>query len=359
MRITRRAVLGGAAALMGLPAGLAAARTSLAVPLVDRLDITFVTDGSVFGFAEPIRRPGLTVERGARGFEDHRLTLMAEWGLSLAITSQRGGEQRTVLVDLGYTPEAFANNIRMLGIDPGSIDAVVISHGHHDHFGGLNGLLRDGRVRRGTPLRVGGEETFCERQRTGGGTILPFGALDRVAIRASGMIVEIEPEARLIAGHGFTTGHIPFVTNERPVVPTRMLPGRGCERAGLNPAKRKLEHVPDDAEHELGTAYHLRGRGLVVIGSCSHRGILNTIRQAQAVSGVERVHAVLGGFHLVRPQTAAQAQDTARQLAAIGPDYVVPGHCSGEAFIAAAEQAMPDRVIRPYVGSRFIFSPVA
>ncbi len=329
------------------------------MPQIDRLEVLFVTDGSVFNFAEPIRRADLVVERGARGFADHRLTLMAEWGLSLAITSHRGAERRTVLVDAGYTPAAFDNNARMLGLDPASLDAVVISHGHYDHFGGIDALLRDERLRRGTPLRVGGEESFCERQRTGGGTVLPFGALDRDALRKRGMLIQVEPRARVIADHGFTTGFIPYVTNERPVVPTRMLPGRGCDRAKIAPAKRDLDDIADDAEHELGTAYNLRGKGLVVIGSCSHRGILNTIRQAQAASGVERVHAILGGFHLVRPQTMAQAQDTARQMAALTPDYVVPGHCSGEAFIAAAEQVMPGKVIRPYVGSRFIFSPAA
>jgi 7,8-dihydropterin-6-yl-methyl-4-(beta-D-ribofuranosyl)aminobenzene 5'-phosphate synthase len=160
----------------------------------------------------------------------------------------------------------------------------------------------------------------------------------------------------LVGGHGFTTGRIPFVSEERPIVPTRMLPGRNCARDQLDPAKRGLEHVQDDAAHELGTAFHLRDRGLVVIGSCSHRGILNTIRQAQAASGIARIHAIIGGFHLVRPQAAAQAHATAQAMAAMRPDYVVPGHCSGEAFIAAANEVMPGKVIRPYVGSRFIFA---
>lgn len=355
MTLSRRSLLGGFVGLTALGSLPVRAQAYLAVPVVDRLEVLFVTDGSVFGFAEPIRRSDLIVERGARGFENHRVTLMAEWGLSLAVRSHRGPEQRNVLVDFGYTPVAFANNIKLLGVDPATIDAAVLSHGHFDHFGGIDALLGNTRLRRGTPLRVGGEEAFCERQRTGSGIILPFGTLDRHAIGAAGMTVEVEPRARLIAGHGFTTGHIPFVSNERPVVPTRMLPGRGCERSQLPEEKRALDHVQDDAAHELATAYHLKDRGLVVLGSCSHRGIINTIRQAQAASGVSRVHAVLGGFHLTRPQTAAQARDTAQQMAALSPAFVVPGHCSGEAFIAAAEQVMPGRVIRPYVGSRFIF----
>jgi 7,8-dihydropterin-6-yl-methyl-4-(beta-D-ribofuranosyl)aminobenzene 5'-phosphate synthase len=355
MTWTRRQFLAGTLGVTALAGFPVKASSTLAVPAVDRLAITVVTDGSVFGFAEPVRRPDLLVERRGRGFTDPRRTLMAEFGLSLAARSWRADEQRTVLVDCGYTPQVWRNNAELLGIDPAEIDAVVISHGHLDHFGGLTALLEDQRRRRGMPIRVGGEEAFCERQRTTSGTILSFGTLDRHAIEAAGLAVQVEPAPSLLGGHGFTTGSIPFVTAERPLVPTRMLPGQGCRRSELAPAKRDLDSVQDDAIHELGTAYHVRDRGLVVIGSCSHRGILNTIRQAQAASGIDRVHAVIGGFHLVLPQTPAQAEETALRMAEVAPDYVVPGHCTGEAFISAAERLMPGRVIRPYVGTTFTF----
>jgi 7,8-dihydropterin-6-yl-methyl-4-(beta-D-ribofuranosyl)aminobenzene 5'-phosphate synthase len=355
MGLSRRQFLGGTIGLAAFAGKPIKAKSPLTVAPVDRLEVLFVTDGSVFSFAEPVRRPDLLVERRGRGFHDPQRTLMAEFGLSLAVQSWRTAEQKLVLVDCGYTPHVLINNAELLGLDPATIDAVVISHGHLDHFGGLSGLLRDSRLKRGTPIRLGGEEAFCERQRTTSGAILPFGSLDRTAIESAGMIVEVESSPRVIGGHGFTTGSIPFVTEERPIVPTRMLPGRGCNRSELESSKRKLDSVQDDASHELGTAYHVRDRGLVVIGSCSHRGILNTIRQAQAASGIDRVHAVIGGFHLVLPQTPAQAEETARQMAVIAPDFIVPGHCTGEVFIKAAEQLMPGRVIRPYVGSSFIF----
>ena len=111
--------------------------------------------------------------------------------------------------------------------------------------------------------------------------------------------------------------------------------------AEIEADKRGRDFVVDDAVHELGTAFHVAGKGLVVIGSCSHRGIINTVRQAQAVSGVEKVHAIVGGFHLVPPQTPAQVAETVALMQAIGPDYIVPGHCSGELFIAAATAGSP------------------
>jgi 7,8-dihydropterin-6-yl-methyl-4-(beta-D-ribofuranosyl)aminobenzene 5'-phosphate synthase len=355
MALSRRSFLGGAFAVLAAGRAPFEGQLQLTVPIVDELEVLFVTDGSVFAFAEPVRRDDLIVERGGPSLEDHRLTLAAEWGLSLVLRSLRGAEQRTVLLDLGYTPEAFANNIKMLEFDPTSIDAVVISHGHFDHFGGIEALLKDERLRPGTPLRVGGEEAFCERLRGGSGKGLPFGALAKHALNTAGMVVEVEPEPRTLVGHGFTTGQIPFVTNERPLVPTRMLPGRSCDRAQLDAAKRDLEEIQDDAMHELGVCYHLRDKGLIVLGACSHRGILNTVRQAQTASGVSRIHAIIGGFHLVRPQSVEQARETAFAMVELDPAYIVPGHCSGEAFIQAAEQAMPGKIIRPYVGSRFIF----
>jgi 7,8-dihydropterin-6-yl-methyl-4-(beta-D-ribofuranosyl)aminobenzene 5'-phosphate synthase len=355
MVLSRRGFLTGTIGLAALAGVPVRARSNLVIPQIDRLEALFIVDGSAFGFAEPIRRADLLVERNGRGFADPRLTLMAEFGLSLGIRSWRGAEQKTVLVDAGYTPQVFRNNVQLLGFDPATIDAIVISHGHLDHFGGLDAVLQARALQRGTPVRVGGEEAFCERQRTTNGAILPFSTLDRRAIESAGLVVEIEASPKLIASHGFTTGMVPFVTAERPITPTRMLPGQGCRRSELEIDKRHLDWVQDDASHELGTAYAVRDRGLVVIGSCSHRGILNTIRQAQAASGINRVHAVIGGFHLVRPQTQAQARDTAQQMAELAPDYVVPGHCTGEAFIEAAEQLMPGKVIRPYVGSTFIF----
>lgn len=355
MSLSRRMFLAGTVSVAALAGGPLRARSKLSIPQVDRLEVLFLVDGSVFSFAEPIRRADLLVERKGRGFADPRRTLAAEFGLSLGVRSWREAERRTLLVDAGYTPQVFRNNADLLGFDAATVDAIVISHGHLDHFGGLDAVLQPSPPKRGTPVRVGGEEAFCERQRTTSAAILPFGRLDQGSIESAGLAIEIESSPKLIAGHGFTTGSIPFVTHERPITPTRMLPGQGCQRSELDINKRDLEWVQDDASHELGTAYIVKGRGLVVIGSCSHRGILNTVRQAQAASGVDRVHAIIGGFHLVRPQTAAQAEDTAREMAKLAPDYVVPGHCTGEAFIRAAEVAMPGRVIRPYVGSTFIF----
>lgn len=355
--LTRRTAILAAAAGLLARSTPALAQARFQAPEVESLTVDILVDAQAFAFAEPVDRPDLKVTRAPRSFADYRRTLLSEFGLSLLARTRRGDEARSILVDFGYTPQALLNNMELMGVDPATIDAAVLSHGHYDHFGGLDGLLATGRMRRGAPFYVGGEEAFCARDRLGGlgVPISDFGALDRSAILAAGLRIVSSPEPQVVAGHGFTTGEIPLVTAERPTIPTQMHVGEGCARAGLNPAKRDAGVLPDDGEHEIGTAFLVKDRGLVVIGSCSHRGILNTIRRAQAVSGVEKLHAVIGGFHLVSPRTPDEARATVPALKALNPDYIVPGHCTGEVFIQEAIAQMPGKVIRPYVGSRFTF----
>lgn len=350
MLLTRRGMLGvGLAGMFARPAGAALPD----VPVVDRLSLTILADGSVFNFAEPVERLGLRIVPPMRS-ASHRLTLRAEWGYSILVDAFIGDARHRILVDFGYTAEGLASNMAVLGVDPMTIDAMVLSHGHWDHFGGLAALL--GRVRRGTPLYVGGEEVFCARLRGTAPGGASNGTLERTELLASGIDLRVALAAQTVAGAAFTTGRIPLVSPERPKVPTSMLPGQGCRRIELDPDRRDLDFFPDDAVHELGTAFHLKGKGLVVIGSCSHRGIVNTVMAAQAVSGVDRIHAIAGGFHLVSPQTPAQALETLALMRALRPSYIFPGHCTGEAFIAPAIAQMPDQVFRTVVGSRIELS---
>jgi HAMP domain-containing protein len=106
---------------------------------------------------------------------------------------------------------------------------------------------------------------------------------------------------------------------------------------------------------EAATSYVVKDRGLVILTSCSHRGVLNTVRQAQAATGVEKVHALLGGFHLTPPLTDDYVERVVRELKALNPDYVIPGHCSGERFYDRARAEMPGRILKSVVGSKFTF----
>ncbi|WP_420607338.1 MBL fold metallo-hydrolase [Novosphingopyxis sp.] len=366
---SRRAVLGmSAAGMLGFATRSFSATRAFTVPQVDSLSLQVIVDAATFGpFLENLDLPGMKVIRAGNGgpVNAPRMlpqTLVGEFGLSILCDSNIGYQRRRVVVDFGYSKEALSTNLRLLGIDPVTIDAAVLSHGHLDHYGGFPGLfgpvlLEDaarGKIR--VPLTVGGEETFCERVALIGNPPPVMGALDRLALSRAGFDVIIRPEPAVIADHAFTTGIIPMNGFERAAIPTRMRPGTGCDRTALNPAKQAAAELPDDAEHELATCYAVKGLGLIVIASCSHRGVINSVRRAQAISGIEKVYAVVGGFHLVRPRTEAEARQTVAEFAVIDPTYIVPMHCTGDVFVMEALRIMPEKVIRSYVGSKFMFS---
>ncbi|MFL9829103.1 MBL fold metallo-hydrolase, partial [Rhodoplanes sp. SY1] len=146
---------------------------------------------------------------------------------------------------------------------------------------------------------------------------------------------------------------------EKPLTPTRekvgVVNGFGCYPDKVAPAKATGDYVPDDFDHEIATNYVVRDKGLVVLTSCSHRGVLNAILQAQEASGVSKVHAVIGGFHLVPPLTDAYFRDVVTAFKELDPDFLFPGHCSGDAFYDILRRELPTKVAHSAVGTRVVF----
>jgi 7,8-dihydropterin-6-yl-methyl-4-(beta-D-ribofuranosyl)aminobenzene 5'-phosphate synthase len=93
----------------------------------------------------------------------------------------------------------------------------------------------------------------------------------------------------------------------------------------------------------------------VVLAGCGHRGVINIVKQAQAASGVSKVHAIIGGLHLA-PYKEDYVRNVIAALKAIDPDYIIPLHCSGEPFYEMTKAEMPTKLLRGYTGTRFIFS---
>ena len=164
----------------------------------------------------------------------------------------------------------------------------------------------------------------------------------------------------LVADHAFTTGQVPQTTFEKVLSPSRMTVGAkgglGCFPEAMPEDERQTgAAIPDQFRHEIATVYNLKGRGLVVLTSCSHRGVVNIVKRAQEISGVRKVHAVLGGFHLA-PYKEEYVRDTITALKGIDIDYVIPLHCTGEPFYEMAKAEMPNKLLRSYTGTRFIFA---
>jgi 7,8-dihydropterin-6-yl-methyl-4-(beta-D-ribofuranosyl)aminobenzene 5'-phosphate synthase len=359
---------GGAGFVTAMMAAMVAgARTAEAQPLgrrvpeVDRLAVRIITDNIVIQFVPTEKRNGLTIERRSGGNTTPdappRAALNGEWGLAMHAESRRDGETRHVLVDFGYTSEVLLNNLAILKIDPSLFDAMVLSHGHYDHFGGMVGFLsaNKGSLKRKLPFFVGGEDAFCLRKNPGGN----FGAIDRRAIMDADLALMMAEGPAIVADHAFTSGRIGQVSFEKPLLPTQeiigIFDGFGCFPEKMPPEKNVGQYIPDDFDHELATIYMVRGKGLVVLTSCSHRGVINAIRQAQKVAGIDKVHAVIGGFHIVPPLGDDYIRQTVAEFQNINPDYLIPAHCTGDRFYDLARAAMGDKVIHSAVGTRFIF----
>lgn len=333
------------------------------IPEVDRVAVRVVVDSYQIAIAPSLKLGSVEVERFGWPLSDQppQKAIISEFGLSLHAESQRGGEVRNVLVDFGFTSEALLNNAELLGVDPAALDALVLSHGHYDHFGGLVDFLRQnkGKLRSKLPLYVGGEECFCSRQWTAPPLKGNFGALDRKALEGADVTVTFAEVPALVADHAFTTGQINLETFEKVLSPTAMKIGMqtgiGCYPEKFNEAERQQGTIPDQFRHELATSFNLRGRGLIVLTSCSHRGVINTIKRAQAVSGISKVHAVIGGFHLA-PYPPDYVRQSVTALKEIDPDYIIPLHCTGEPFYEIAKAEMPSKLLRSFTGTRFVFN---
>ena len=370
--ISRRRLLAGlGAGGLGLTAGGLLSRLHVASaqpleglpPEIDRLSVLVVTDSHFHGLEPSAKFGDLSIQRWSRppSKEDPR-TPLNEWGLALHVETARGAEKRQILVDFGFTPEALNHNLGLFRVDPARLDALLLTHGHFDHFGGMVGFLSAHRskLKADLPFYLGGEECFCTRELGSAAEPVSFGTLDRKAIAAAGLkTVFADRPFTVLMGHGFTTGSIPLSSFEKPIPPSRMRigmreDGLGCAPEGLPEEKRTLTVAPDDFQHEQATCFNVKGKGLVVLTSCGHRGIVNSVRTAMKVSGVNKVHAVLGGFHLAA-SPVDYVRSTVAALKEIGPDYVIPMHCSGTTFYEIARQELPGRVPLSSTGTRFTF----
>jgi 7,8-dihydropterin-6-yl-methyl-4-(beta-D-ribofuranosyl)aminobenzene 5'-phosphate synthase len=326
-------------------------RAPFAPPVVDSLSVRVVVDSHYERFLPKATHPVVGIEHVGEIRGRQMTTLAGEWGLSLHLESEHRGARTQYLLDFGYTPEVLNRNFDLLGIDPAKINGLILSHGHRDHYGGLIGFVNQhrARMREDIALYVGGETIFREKwiPKRDSDEVVSWGALDRTALTAQNVMPTCCGTPLALEGP-FTTGEIERTSFETITGSTKVRPQHFTD------AERRGQLVLDEHKDELGTCFVVKGRGLVVISSCGHTGIVNTVRTAMKVSNVPKLHAVIGGFHLGMAPLD-YINHTVDELAALNPDAIVPMHCTGANFIEAMRRRMPDRVVANNLGSRFTF----
>jgi 7,8-dihydropterin-6-yl-methyl-4-(beta-D-ribofuranosyl)aminobenzene 5'-phosphate synthase len=364
------AALGGSLLMCSIPLDQSAhaAPARIDPPAIDQLTVREITDNTHDIFLSGAKFPGLAVQRTGFPAAPQGRTLESEWGLALHLESRKGQETRRYLLDFGFTPNVYANNLELLKIDIAEVDALIISHGHYDHVGGLMGFLEAQRagMRKDLRLYAGGEDDFCHRYlRAPDGSFTELGTpLDRRRLRALNVEPVLSEAPIIIEGHAFTTGVVPRDSLEH-VLPNTWVrhgaqDGLGCDTNAyidhhFTADELAGKPVPDQHWHEHATCFRLGDRGLVVLSSCGHAGIINTLRRAQQVTGIDKIYALVGGFHLA-PAPDAYLRQVMAELKRFDLEHVLPMHCSGVNFVELAKQEMPEKLVLCATGSSFTFT---
>jgi len=261
---------------------------------------------------------------------------LGEHGLAFWIEA---GPKR-VLFDTGQTPQVLVHNAERFGIDLAATDAVVLSHGHDDHTGGLEEVLRrTGDV----PLFLHPGALTRRFSRKKDGSVHDIGAphpLDEAFLGACTSSLVWTQEAAAVT-HGLrVTGQVPRRTDFEDTGGDFYL-DRGCA---------EVDPILDDQAIFFDTA-----EGTVVLLGCGHSGVVNTLYYVRELTGGRPVHAVIGGMHL-NAASDARLDSTVEALRELEVGIIAPLHCTGPRAQARLALEFPDQWKPCHVGSSFEFS---
>jgi 7,8-dihydropterin-6-yl-methyl-4-(beta-D-ribofuranosyl)aminobenzene 5'-phosphate synthase len=324
------------------------------IPLipVDSLTITTLVDNMtdlLLLDEGPAKRPSPALSTypsvPARFLEGGRTAdlLRAEHGFSCLVTLEKAGRTIRILFDAGVTPDGLVENMRRLDISRRDIDMIVLSHGHWDHTTGMAGIVAELRPSN-VPVLIHPE--FWSRRRIAlPGREIELPSTSRGALEGAGFeVIEQQQPSFLLDGSLLITGEVDRTTDFEQGFP-------------VHEAYRDARWQPDPLIlDDQALIASVRGRGLVVLTGCGHSGIVNILRYARKLTGEDRIHAVVGGFHLSGPWFERIIAPTCEALEAFSPDYLVPTHCTGWRAIHAIAARFPGAFIQNSVGTRLEFS---
>ncbi len=303
---------------------------------VDAVEVTLVVDNFVdvlMASAEGVRRFPLAFD----SFERDRL--VAEHGFSALVTIEAEGSRSSILYDGGLSPQGLARNLDVLQIATPDLRAMVISHGHADHHGGLEGVAA--RFPNRLPLIIHPGAWRERKVRFPGGTELRLPPPSMTDLEREGLeVVEERGPTLLVDDRILVSGQVERVTEFEQGFPIHLA---RAEDGGWEPDPLILD--------DQNVIVDVAGKGLVVVSGCSHAGAVNVLRNAQRLTGRRTIAGFVGGFHLSGAVFEPIIEPTVREFAALGVGRMVPGHCTGWKAQHLLARAMPEAFVQPSVGT--------
>lgn len=263
-------------------------------------------------------------------------------GLSLLVTATRGTHRHTVLFDSGPEEYAFERNSMRLSVDLGTVESIVLSHGHWDHAGGMLralDLVRGHNQGQRIPYYAHPGMFRSRARRLPNGDFMPMKdvpGIDALTARGAHVICTREPQV-LLDDMFYLSGEIPRVTPFERGLPAHY---QMAEDGSWQPDPLLVD--------ERFLMVRVEGKGLVVFTACSHAGVVNVLKHARECAANAPIHAVMGGFHLAGANEKIIPR-TVEALSEFRPGTIAAGHCTGGRAVTALANAFGDNVVDPSV----------
>lgn len=324
---------------------------SISLPAVDEAKITLVMDNSLdllIPSSEIAQRyifsPYWLEKFKARSNLLEAPLPYAEHGFSALISVKQNDKQGVVLFDTGVSKNGILWNMDALAINLADIQAIVLSHGHADHAMGLPGLI-ERLGSRNIPLVLHPDAYLDRKLVLPNGIELSLPAPKKEDLRRENIeIIESVGPSMLVDDMVLVSGEVSRNTDFEQGFP-------------IHHALRHGHWEPDPLIMDDQCAIiNVKGKGLVILTGCGHSGIINTIQNAQHITGISKIYAVIGGFHLSGAVFEPIIPATISELKQINPRYVMPGHCTGWRATHQIAQAMPEAFIPNSVGTELVFN---
>lgn len=315
---------------------------TVSIQALDRVEILTLQDNYIDILARD-NSPVISRAMPLKGMEVKN-SILAEHGFSAMINTISGDSTRSLLFDFGFSEHGAAFNAAALDADMRRVEIMALSHGHLDHVGGIEKLVGlTGRP--GIELVLHPEAFRAPRyMKITEDFKVMFPAFTRERAENAGATVVEAAQPRSLLD-----GRVAFLSEiERTTDFEKGAPSLWYEKDGVP--------MQDTFEDDTGLAFVIKDKGLVVLSGCAHSGIVNTVRHARKVTGVEPVYAVMGGFHLSGPDQEPVIQPTIDALKEIDPAYVIPTHCTGREAVMRIEAAFPGRFILNMTGTTLGFA---